>query len=172
MKNTRLTTVNQFHEVFDGFRRNVIYRGVRDATYPLVTSLGRMIHLKKGERRDVEQWMFDEFKRKSRPRIRQPPTTDWDWLALAQHYGLPTRLLDWTENPLIAAYFAVARPSNTHSAVFGETLPTSQQMKSQVLSRSRRPFSFRLLISTRVSQPKLAYSRSIRGRLLCFGPPI
>ena len=41
------------------------------------------------------------------------------WLFLAQHYGLPTRLLDWTENPLIAAYFAVReQPSDSDGCLW------------------------------------------------------
>jgi hypothetical protein len=46
------------------------------------------------------------------------------WLFLAQHYGLPTRLLDWTENPLVAAYFAVLEQPSDNDGCLWALWPT------------------------------------------------
>ncbi len=104
-----------------------IFRGVANETHRPVAKIGRPGTRRKwGPEKEFEGGVrgkvlvdstydeageiqaFKRFKRHARPLMAaQPqPADDWEWLALAQHHGLPTRLLDWTENPLVAAYFA------------------------------------------------------------------
>ncbi len=58
---------------------------------------------------EAEQHMALSFRARAQSRYPRCPDADdlHTWLFLMQHYGLPTRLLDWTESPLIAAFFAV-----------------------------------------------------------------
>lgn len=84
-------------------RSPYIYRGLSIFDYELKTSLIRL----HGSHKDLEFHLLRNFKKYShQPDILN--NSDWDWLALAQHHGLPTRLLDWTYSPYVALHFATA----------------------------------------------------------------
>jgi hypothetical protein len=88
-----------------------LYRGHSDSTWCLQCSLDRAECRNvrgKLSRDDHEKRLFNEFKRRAVPYLNSYPRNDWEWIALSRHHGMPTRLLDWTRNPLVALYFAVA----------------------------------------------------------------
>ncbi len=87
---------------------NVIFRGQRK-DWELLPSITHF----KGHSTllNNEKEILEKFKRESIPYINCMPKNDWQWLALAQHYRLPTRLLDWTHNSLAALWFAVEMPA-------------------------------------------------------------
>ena len=113
------STFKQLHEQFQSYDpKFVIFRGVKNANYELVACAGRMKIRQEFARRDIEQLILKTFKERSVPFVLSKPSNDWEWLALAQHHGLPTRLLDWTQNPLVATYFAVRTEHNGPSAIY------------------------------------------------------
>jgi FRG domain len=80
----------------------LVFRGLARSSYSNVSSLARL----SGDYASLERHLVRNF-RKYAHRAAPGPTT-WDWLSLAQHHGLPTRLLDWTFSPLVALHFATA----------------------------------------------------------------
>jgi FRG domain len=91
-----------------GRRRDTgVYRGDSDAGWPLLTSLDKLGGVNPPHSKaDLEEHILRNFIRYSRPYLDHPPENEWEVLVAAQHHGLPTRLLDWTYSPLVAAHFA------------------------------------------------------------------
>lgn len=83
------------------FRSNYAFRGVANAKFDLKTSLIRL----GGDFVRLEKVILRSF-RKYAHRDAVAGDSVWNWLTVAQHHGLPTRLLDWTFSPYVAMHFA------------------------------------------------------------------
>ena len=88
------------------------------------------------------------FKQNALSFLDRPPSNEWEWLLLMQHHSLPTRLLNWTENPLVALYFVV-KESLRRRAASGALIP------SPLTGRRTRN------LSPRPTSPVLVLTRSL-----------
>lgn len=115
MENHRVEAFAALHDLLIAFRKNKswLFRGQSNASWPLLPRAGREPY------RDCsDDHVFEAWKRRAVEHVQITPKSDWEWLAIAQHHGLATRLMDWTTNPLNAAYFAVREPVQVDCAIF------------------------------------------------------
>jgi len=105
----------ELHQALKKYRQSNewIFRGQGDLAWDLVPRAGRKPYLGIN---DYEY--FTAWKRRAVEFVDYELDNEWDWLAIAQHYGLVTRLLDWTYNPLVAAYFAVKNQKKNDAVIY------------------------------------------------------
>ena len=85
-------------------KRIVLFRG-QNNNYKLLPAIARNDSSK--NTKDKEVIILEELRLRSFGIIEDKELKDdWDWLVFAQHFGLHTRLLDWSSNPLVALFFA------------------------------------------------------------------
>jgi hypothetical protein len=109
---------------WDGFQ-NWAFRGQGDQDWPLLPSLSRLVRetsICGPSMRRQEDRIRRIFKRKAHHFLDDPPRDELEWLALMQHHGAPTRLLDLTWSPFVAAFFALER-TTVDAAVWAFNLP-------------------------------------------------
>jgi len=104
-----------------------IYRGQADATWPLIAKAGRPEYFdptwqeKWAQEPDIppqDLGKFNVWRDEAVAYSQSIPQSDFECLAYAQHYGLATRLLDWTRNPLVGLYFAAETHHESDGAVY------------------------------------------------------
>ena len=94
---------DSWNEKLGRFRSRYAFRGLSDSNYKLESRLARH----GGDFRKLEKHLLRNFKKYAHRSVVEKDSI-WNWLSVAQHYGLPTRLLDWTYSPFVAMHFATA----------------------------------------------------------------
>jgi hypothetical protein len=151
-----ITTFEEFECWIAPLKSDGCFRGHREAAWGLITTLDRAlfktitvetneVHSKKRLKLDPaenERAVFLEFQRDAHHYCANTPPTDRvvDWLALMQHHGAPTRLLDWTRSPYVALYFAMEGGSEGDAAIWAIDWRWLEQRSGELLRQHSKDY--------------------------------
>ena len=179
MKTDAINSWQELASIVERFHEGTwIFRGVENAQYELIPRVGRpntSYDLRTSTPLDYspkfEELCIEQFKREAKPHMHVQPQSELEWLSIAQHYGLPTRLLDWSESPLIAAYFAVQErgfvgknENLTDAAIYGMKIPDTVTKDEELTNSSNVVAYFPSHLSARITAQRglFTYHRHLR----------
>lgn len=151
---TEIENWNQIYTLNKSFFYPYVFRGQANSRWNLKTSIER----KSDDFRKTytvsgfnteEKWMLHEFKRKFHLYSKNIIDTNdkFEWLAIMQHYGAPTRLLDFTQSIYIAIYFAII-DSNSESSIWGVN---RYILRDKLLEKQNLPYKKRMALKDEVN---------------------
>ena len=155
MVTQEINTFNEYSLIINNLALNegiILYRG-QSKNYPLLPSVVR--DNPTFDSTKIELSMLLELKRQTQIKIATKLNGTWDWLVYAQHYGMKTRLLDWTSNPLTAMWFAC---SNEHYMKEDSYVYIFIADKNYLVDRKKSPFT---IPQTRILRPSLNNERIV-----------
>jgi hypothetical protein len=180
----KIESIEHFLAKASQAERGTLYRGVSSIEYSLLPGLYRNTYIRAMSGpvlfgiNEIERKMLHRFIDALNPNdIPVNIDNDWDRLVLAQHFRMYTRLLDWTLNPLVALYFAVAdysqysvKGSHISFCVYQLTPPREWYQVGdayELLDTERKNVSyFSPFDNAKVDQPTIVYPKNISSRII------
>lgn len=144
-----LSTIDECRKANDKLTGNWIFRGQRNSDWRLTTSFERMIGklcTDKKKYARIEAELIRDFQRRAHHYIQNLPATDSiiEWLALMQHFGAPTRLLDFTRSFYVGLFFAIEdllAINSTYSSVWAINYKLLSKLAHDTLTEVREKYS-------------------------------
>ncbi len=148
MENIKEYKINSISELLNLVENDIeindytLFRGHNNFMWELLPKIARedFVFISKS---DSELKMIETFKRYARQYLSKEIKNEWDYFALAQHYGMATRLLDWTTNPLAALWFCVNKPSKVeYGALWILQLEANDYLKASEIEsyKTKKPW--------------------------------
>jgi AraC-like DNA-binding protein len=130
MKDKLIKNLEDLHLLLESYRKSSRYkfRGQSNKEWKLIPKAGRLEYV---AIKDDE--VFRHWKRRAKAYLKKENYDEWELLAIAQHSGLSTRLLDWSHNPLTALFFCCneyPKLDGTFFVIENETRIDSDKVKS------------------------------------------